>query len=170
MIAADRAHVGEASADVGTTVYGGDQISTEQQGSVQVRAGVARLLLLSASCAMVNDNDGSPSAKLVLATATFPTGNAQAFTLFASTAAIRAQSDAPTVGQVTYLNAKELLVAARHGALTVTVDDETQVLKEGESYRVLLDPAAADAQEPAGAGSGGQGPTRGGGESVSAVI
>jgi len=162
VIAADRAHVGEAVADVGTTVYGGDRISTDLQGSVQVRAGAARLLLLSASAAVVNDGNGSPSAKLVSGTATFSTGNAHAFILFASTAAIRPQSDAPTIGQVTRLNDKELLVAARRGALTVTVDDETQVVKEGESFRVLLDPDAA-AQEPAGAGSGNQGPTRGGG-------
>ena len=162
VIAADRAHVGEAAADVGTTVYGGDRLSTEAQGNVQVRAGAARLLLLSSSAAIVNDTEGAPSAKLLLGTATFSTGNAHAFTLFASKAAIRPQTDAPTIGQVTYLNEKELLVTSRRGALTVTVEDETQVIPEGTSYRVLLDPAA-DAQGPAGAGSGGQGPMKGGG-------
>ncbi|MGB9430910.1 MAG: hypothetical protein WBQ89_01585 [Candidatus Acidiferrum sp.] len=161
VIAADRAHVGDAHADVGTTVYGGDRLSTELQGSVQVRAGAARLLLLSSSAAIVNDSEGAPSARLVLGTATFSTGNAHAFTLFASTAAIRPQSDAPTIGQVTYLTDKELLVTARRGGLTVTVEDETQVVAEGSSYKVLLDPSVA--QEPAGAGSGNQGPSRGGG-------
>jgi len=161
VIAADRAHVGDAHADVGTTVYGGDRLSTELQGSVQVRAGAARLLLLSSSAAIVNDGEGAPSARLVLGTATFSTGNAHAFTLFASTAAIRPQTDAPTIGQVTYLTDKELLVTARRGGLTVTVEDETQVVAEGSSYKVLLDPSVA--QEPAGAGSGNQGPSRGGG-------
>jgi hypothetical protein len=95
----------------------------------------------------------------MLGTATFSTGNARAFTLYASTAAIRAQTDAPTIGQVTFLNEKELLVTARRGGLTVSVADQTEVVKEGESYRVLLDP---DAQDPAGAGAG-QGPRGGGG-------
>jgi hypothetical protein len=162
VIAADHAHVGQASAGVGTTVYGGDTISTEDQGSVQVRAGAARLLLQKSSSVIVNDADGAPSAKLVLGTATFSTGNARAFTLFASTAAIRAQSDAPTIGQVTYLNEKELLVTARRGPLAVSVGDDTQVVKEGESFRVLLDPPADAAQEPAGAGAG-QGNRGGGG-------
>ena len=106
--------------------------STELQGSVQVRAGAARLLLLSSSAAIVNDSEGAPSARLVLGTATFSTGNAHAFTLFASTAAIRPQTDAPTIGQVTFLTDKELLVTARRGGLTVTVEDETQVVAEGE--------------------------------------
>ncbi len=105
VLTADRARVGDASASVGATVYSGDRLSTEQQGSVQVRAGAARLLLLSASSAMVNDNEGTPSARLLTGTATFSTGNAHAFTLYASTAAIRAQSGEPTIGQVTFLNA-----------------------------------------------------------------
>jgi hypothetical protein len=155
VIAAEHAHVGQAVADVGTTVYGGDKLSTEQEGSVQVRAGAARLLLKGASAAIVSNNEGAPSAQLVLGTATFSTGNANAFTLFASKAAIRAQTNAPTIGQVTYLNEKELLVTARHGGLTVTVEDDTQVVAEGQSYKILLDPPA-DAQEPAGAGSGAQ--------------
>jgi len=156
VIAAERAHVGQATADVGTTVYGGDRLSTDQQGSVQVRAGAARFLLQSGSAAVVSNAEGTPSANLVMGTATFSTGNAHAFVLFASTAAIRAQTDAPTIGQVTYLNEKEFVVTARRGGLTVTVGDDTQVVKEGESYRVELDPTAtASAQEPAGAGSGG---------------
>ncbi|MGB2663293.1 MAG: hypothetical protein WAK48_04765 [Candidatus Acidiferrum sp.] len=159
VIAADRARVGEANADVGTTVYGGDVLRTGDQGSVQLRAGAARFLLLSSSAAVLESSEGVPSAKLMLGTATFSTGNAHAFTLYASTAAIRPQTDAPTIGQVTFLNEKELLVTARRGGLTVTVEDQTEVVKEGESYRVLLDP---DAQDPAGAGAG-QGPKGGGG-------
>jgi hypothetical protein len=115
------------------------------------------MLLQSASSATVNDNEGAPSAKLLTGTATFSTGNAHAFTLYASTAAIRAQSDEPTIGQVTFLNAKELLVMSKRGPLTVTVDGETQAIESGKAYHVYLDPDMAAAQGPTGAG-GGQGP------------
>jgi hypothetical protein len=163
VIAAERAYVGGAGANVGTTVYSGDRVSTDAQGSMQVRAGAARLLLLSSSAAFVDDNEGAPSAKLVLGTATFSTGNAHAFTLFASKAVIRPQTDAPTIGTVSYLSEKELLVTARRGGLTVTVEDEVQVIPEGSSYRVLLDPAAEAAQGPAGAGAGGKEKSQGSG-------
>jgi hypothetical protein len=165
VITANKAHVGEGMAAVGTTVFGGDRISTESQGSVQVRAGAARLLLLGSSAAEVNDTEGAPSARLLLGTATFSTGNAHAFTLYASKAAIRAQSDAPTIGQVTYLNDKELLVTSKRGPLTITVDGETQLIAEGNSYHVYLDPDA-NSQNPQGAGSGsglgGRGPLKAG--------
>lgn len=163
VIAADRAYVGSAGANVGTTVYSGDRVSTDTQGTMQVRAGAARLLLLSSSAAFIDDNEGAPSARLVLGTATFSTGNAHAFTLFASKAAIRPQTDSSTIGTVTYLSEKELLVTARRGGLTVTVEDEVQVIPEGTSYRVLLDPAAEAAQGPAGAGAGGKEKSQGSG-------
>ena len=48
VVYADRAHVGAAQTSVGATVFSGDRLSTEQSGSVQVRAGAARLLLSGA--------------------------------------------------------------------------------------------------------------------------
>ncbi len=158
VIAADRANVGTAKAEVGTTVYSGDSLSTDEVGSVQVRAGAARLLLLSSSNAVVNNSEGAPSANLVRGAATFSTGNAKAFTMFASTAAIRPQSDAPTIGNVSYIGPKELLVRASRGALVVAVDADTQVIPEGTSYRVILDAPEEMGQGPAGAGAPGSGP------------
>jgi hypothetical protein len=167
VVTAERAHVDDGIASVGTTVFAGDRLTTEDQGSVQIRAGAARLLLLGASSAMINDSEGTPSAKLLLGTATFSTGNAHAFTLYASKAAIRAQSDAPTIGQVRLLNAKELLVTSKRGPLSVTVDGETQTIEDGKAYHVYLDPDMAAAQGPTGAG-GGQGPGGKGGSPLKA--
>jgi hypothetical protein len=81
--------------------------------------------------------------------------------------AMRAQSDAPTIGQVRLLNAKELLVTSKRGPLSVTVDGETQVIEDGKAYHVYLDPDMAAAQGPAGAG-GGQGPSGKGGSPLKA--
>jgi hypothetical protein len=153
IVTAEHARVGDSSAEVGTTVFSGDRLTTDGEGSVQIRAGAARLLLQSATMATVNDSEGAPSAKLFLGTAIFSTGNSKAFSLFASRAVIRAQSDAPTIGQVTYLNEKELLVVSKRGPLTITVDGETEVIADGTAYRVLLDPPPTMAQAPEGAGT-----------------
>jgi len=161
IVTAEHARVGDSSAEVGTTVFSGDRLSTDREGSVQIRAGAARLLLQSGSAATLNDSEGAPSAKLILGTATFSTGNSRAFTLFASRAAIRAQSDGPTIGQVTYLNEKELLVVSKRGPLTITVDGQTEVITDGGAYRVLLDPPTTMAQGPEGAGAHKEGKRRG---------
>jgi hypothetical protein len=153
IVTAEHARVGDSAAEVGTTVFSGDRLATDREGSVQIRAGAARLLLQSGSSAVLNDSEGAPSAKLFGGTATFSTGNSKAFTLFASRASIRAQSDGPTIGQVTYLNEKELLVVSKRGPLTITVDGETEVITDGAAYRVLLDPPPTMAQGPEGAGT-----------------
>jgi len=167
--AATGAHVGATPASTGSTVFGGDHLSTEKLGSVQIRAGAARFLLSGASSAALSQKDGMPGATLLSGTAVFSTANAKAFLLHASTADIRPESDRPTVAQVTYVNDKELRVRATRGSLAITVADETQIVPEGTAYRVMLDPESYYASEapqgPAGAGAGSGKPPRRAGRS-----
>ena len=167
--AATSAHVGATAASSGSTVFGGDHLSTEKLGSIQIRAGAARFLLAGASSATLNLKDGVPAATLLSGTVVFSTANAKAFLLHASTADIRPQSDVPTVAQVTYVNDKELRVRATRGSLAITVEDETQFVPEGTAYRVILDPSSYYASEspqgPAGAGVGSGKPPRKAGRS-----
>lgn len=155
VISADRAYLGTSVASVGTTIYDGDHLSTDQLGNIQLRAGAARLHLSPSSTAVITGSDGNPGAVLASGTATFSTANSKAFTLRAADAAFRAQSDAPTVAQVTLVNAKEFLVHTARGALSITYAGETQIIPEGNSYRVVLDPEPnpEPAQGPEGAGS-----------------
>lgn len=139
---AQRAHVGTASATAGATVFGGDKISTEQFGNIQIRAGAARLMLWASSSATFGDLNGTPSATLLGGTAIFSTALANAFALRAATAEIRPQNDGPTIAQVSIVNSKQLIVRSTRGALTITVDGETQVIPEATAYRVILDPEA----------------------------
>ncbi len=74
-----------------------------------------------------------------------------------ATAVIRANSDQPTIGQVTVLNPKELLVKSSRGSLRIAVEDDVREIPEGAAYRVVLDPNAAGPQGPRGAGTKGVG-------------
>jgi hypothetical protein len=156
---ASRANVGTAAATVGTTVFVGDRLVTQQAGILQVRAGAARLMLSASSVATVADSNGTPSATLQQGTLVFSTANSKAFVLRAATAEIRPETDAPTVAQVTYVNAKELVVRSTRGSVAITVDGETQYVPEATAYRVILDPdsyletTASAAQGPQGAGA-----------------
>jgi hypothetical protein len=157
VVYADRAHVGAAHASVGATVFSGDRLSTEQAGSVQVRAGAARLLLSSESSATFSQDDASPSATLAFGSATFSTANSNAFALHVASAVIRPKTNQPTIGQVTVLNPKELIVKSTRGSLSISVEDDVREIPEGAAYRIVLDPNAADPQGPRGAGTKGYG-------------
>ncbi len=156
VVYADRAHVGAARASVGSTVFSGDRLSTEQTGTVQVRAGAARLLLSSASSATFSQDDANPAATLTAGSATFSTANSRAFALHVGSAVIRSNTDQPTIGQVTVLNPKELIVRSTRGSLSIAVEDDVREIPEGVGYRIVLDPNAPS-QGPRGAGSKGYG-------------
>src|SRR6266568_1124087 len=143
VVYADRAHVGVGQASVGTTVFSGDRLSTEQSGSVQVRTGAARFVLSGASTATFSLDGPSPAATLASGSATFSTANSNAFALHVASAVIRPNSDHPTIGQVTVLNPKELIVKSTRGSLSVAVEDDVREIPEGAAYRVVLDPKAA---------------------------
>ncbi len=156
IVYADRAHLGAAKASVGTTVFPGDKLSTESSGNVQVRVGAARLLLSSASSATLAQENAAPTATLTAGSAIFSTANSKAFVLHVATAAIRPTTDQPTIGQVTVLNPKELVVKSTRGSLTIAVEDDVREIPEGAAYRIVLDPnAAPEPQGPRGAGTKG---------------
>jgi hypothetical protein len=157
VVFAARAHVGAAQASVGATVFSGDRLSTEQSGSVQVRAGQARLLLSGSSNVTLLQDDATPAATLNSGSATFSTANSKAFALHAASAVIRPNTDKPTIGKVSVLNPKELIVQCTRGSLSIAVEDDVREIAEGAAYRVVLDPNAADPQGPRGAGTKGYG-------------
>ena len=158
VVFADRGRLGDATASVGATVFSGDRLSTDPVGSVQIRVGAARLLLASSSSATLAQEDNNHSATLAAGTATFSTANSKAFTLHFASATIRPNTDQPTIGKVTILGAKELIVESVRGSLQIAVEDDVQEIPEKTAYRVVLDPnTAPDPQGPRGAGTKGIG-------------
>jgi hypothetical protein len=152
IIAADKAHVGNAVVSAGATVFGGDKLLTEDAGTIQLRAGAARLLLTSSSAAILA-KDNTPAATLTRGTAIFSTANSKAFTMHAGSGIIRPQTDQPTIVQVSVVGPRQLVVRSTRGAVSFGVDDDVRVIPEGAAYRIVLDPteaelAAAAAQEP----------------------
>jgi hypothetical protein len=143
VVSAERAHIGSAAASIGSTVFVGDKLDTEAVGSLQIRAGAARLVLTASSRVVWGAEGGSPSATLMGGTAAFSTAGAKAFVLHAGTAAFRPRGDEPTVANVTLLNPKELVVRCSRGAVLIAVEDDVRVIPEGAAYRVVLDPEAA---------------------------
>src|SRR3989440_9754300 len=122
VVYADRAHVGAAQASVGATVFSGDRLSTEQTGSVQVRAGAARVLLSSASSATFAQEDVMPSATLTIGSATFSTANSKAFALHVGSAGIRPNTKQTTIGQGNVLDSEEIVVKSSRRAVSNGVE------------------------------------------------
>lgn len=148
VVFANRARVGNAGTSVGATVFSGDRLSTDNAGTVQLRINAARLLLSSSSIAMLAQDETGTSATLTAGTATFSTANSRAFALHVATAVLRPNTDQPTIGKVTVLGPKELIVKSVRGSLQIAVEEDVREIPEGAAYRVVLDQNAPPPQEP----------------------
>ncbi len=148
---AERAQIGSVPAATGATVFDGDTLSTDSVGILRVRAGAAQFQLFPSSTAAVTQTSTGVRATLCQGTVAFSAANAGAIEIQASEARIRPQGNVQTQGQVTLANPKELLVTAKGGALEITIGDETQIVPEATSYRVLID--SLDPPEPCRAGT-----------------
>src|SRR6202790_709010 len=109
VVAAEGANVGGGSLSAGTTVFGGDKLFTIATGSVQLRAGAARLLLTGDTAAVLGKDEVSPAASLTRGTAVFSTATSKAFVMHVGSMAIRPETDQPTVAQVTVIGTKQLM-------------------------------------------------------------
>lgn len=145
---ADRASLSGHLVSEGTSVYDGDQLSTETRGAMQFRSGGVTLALGEESSVIVR---GEPSntgtgftAELVSGAMTLSVAAEAAAEIQALGARIWPGANARVIMQVRILGPKELIVYARRGAVQVSYREQSEMIMEGKSYYVLLDPPDGD--------------------------
>jgi hypothetical protein len=144
---ADGAYLGGRHVSTGTTVYDGDRLATEPDGLLRLRSGAAMFYLPGDSQVTLRNEPSEEKGTLMDLTAgtlVFSTAQAAATEIRASKASIRPAADMPTVGQITAVAPKLLYVYARRNSLRFSYHDESEIIAEGESYRVVLDPTEDD--------------------------
>lgn len=142
---AQRANVGDSTAATGSTIFDGDLLQTEQDGSLRVRIGSSQAYLFNKGAAVFHQLAGGFSLDLSRGGVILSSGTGQTFHLVADGATVQPSTTQPTVAQVDWVSAKELVVTSRKGALQVSMGDQTQTVADGSSYRMVIDPAAAAA-------------------------
>ena len=142
----DGAHLGDNEASEGTTLYDGDQLSTEDHGELRVHTQTARLQLAGESRVTLHlaGETKNTEADLLSGTLVFSVAQASGLEVHADEARIRPAADAPTIAHVRIVGPKELRIFARRGALTFSYRGESREIPESAAYRVLLDPAEND--------------------------
>ena len=140
---ASGAHFKAAKISAGATIYDGDGLSTEAEGTLQFRGSAAVFYLPGSSGVTLHGLPMGTQAQLQTGTVVFSTAKAVAMEVLADGAFIRPLADGPTVAQVTIVGPKELQIRARRGALQFAYAGETEKIAEGGSYRIVLDPPEA---------------------------
>ena len=128
----------------GTTVYDGDRLSTDADGTLRVLVGEAMVDLRQQSSARVRDASRSAgrdfAVELESGVATLSVTAADGGEIVACGAHVRPVAQQRGVVRVQVVGPRELLVYAHHGAAEVAYRSEKETIPEGKTYRVLLNP------------------------------
>jgi len=140
IVQADNAQVG-ADLRAGATIYDGDRLATTD-GTLRARLGGPQLVLHNNTNALVHGLPNGFSADLATGTVVVSSSQGQTFELLADGATIRPAGTKGAVGQITRVNATELLLSSSRGGLEVTYAGEVKTIEAGASYRMELEPEA----------------------------
>jgi hypothetical protein len=136
-------HLNNTVTSVGTTIYSGDRLATEVNGTLGLRSSSAQLQLPENSAILVTQEDATLTAVLQRGSVGFRVENGGALRLIAADVRVRPQSSALTAGQMTLENCA-VVVTSRVQSLEVTAGKETKIVEEGQSYRVLIEGSCAN--------------------------
>jgi hypothetical protein len=145
------AHLNEAAAFPGLSVFEGEDVSTEAEGRLGVRVGRTMVLLEGSSSATLHGIDGGAHVDLTAGTVSFSSPADGIVEIHAEEAFLRPEKNQLTQGEVTILAPTVLQIRARRGDLAFRYREEFQVLPEGTTYRIYLDSPA----EPKGTADSG---------------
>lgn len=152
---ADRAHQGVDLTSGGATIYDGDRLETQDDGTLRARLGKSQLYMQQSTLAEVHGLSNGYSANLLHGTVIASSPEGQTFQLLANGATVRPASAHATVARVTWVNANELLLTSNLGAIQVTYEGDVKTIEPGNSVRMEIKTEDAAGPGPQGAPSHG---------------
>src|SRR5208283_3276376 len=145
------AHLNEAAAAPGLSVFDGEDVSTDSDGRLSVRVGSATVSLAGSSGATLHEIELGAHVDLNAGTVAFLSPENGIVEIHAEEAFLRPEKNQLTQAEVTILRPKVLQIRARRGDLAFRYREEFQVLPEGQTYLIYLD-SPAEPQNTAVAG------------------
>jgi hypothetical protein len=141
---AERARLGEVEASVGSTIYDGDNLSTGIDGMLRITSRSVTLQLAAESTLTVRQGsrlDSDILAELASGILIFAAAPNASVAVAADDASIRPAGNAYIVTYVRIVNKRELRISTQRGAVEFSYRGESEVIPEGKTFRVLLDPS-----------------------------
>jgi hypothetical protein len=159
VLQAERAHVGVDITSGGATIYDGDRLETQEDGTLRARLGNSQMYLRQSTLAEVHGLSNGYSASLLRGTVIASASEGQTFQVLADGATIRPVGTRATVAQITWVSGNELLLTSNVGVIQVSLDgSDVKTIEAGNSLRMEIQPEAASP----GQGNNGSGTQHGG--------
>jgi hypothetical protein len=167
VVASHSATLGNGIASDGATLYNGDRLVTAPNGGLSLRSGDDMLYMSgSTQVTLHRTQSHNPAITKSLIRADISSGSIsfsfspdQYFLVSVHGALIGPAAPMPTIGEITMLDRRSFEIRARRGPLKIVYRDDSELIPEGKTYRVVLDdrsdtitPASVKTKSPHPAG------------------
>jgi len=137
IVRSSQASIGNAAASDGASIYSGDYLSTEDNGSLLVRVGALSVELESSSALHIYRAPYGAVLELNHGSVIYTTpGGRENLVIVASDVRITPDASLADLGRVTIENPCEILVYSQRGQADAKAGRETHLVEEGKAYRV----------------------------------
>jgi hypothetical protein len=137
---ASAAHIGNAAAADGATVYSGDYLSTEDNGALQVRVGSLSLELQGNSAAHIYRAPYGAVVELNRGKAVYATpGGHENLVIVASDVRVTPVLSLADFGRVSIDDPCKVTVSSERGQVDVHVGSESKLVEQGKAFRVAAE-------------------------------
>lgn len=134
---------------VGTTVYPGDTVQTDEGGTLRLKFGSTQLYLLSSSAAAFSQRENVIRATVGRGTVGFSADSASDVELAVPQGILRTANGQAAYGQVSIIGPLDVVITAYRGTLVLDNEGELHTIPAGKSYRVTMDLEPAAQPSPA---------------------
>jgi hypothetical protein len=147
VVQAREAMLDNSTLAVGTTVFPGDTVQTDEGGTLRLKFGTNQLYLLSSSAATFSQNENTIRATVGRGIVGFSSNASSELELAIPQGILRAARGQAASGQVTITTPQEVVISSYQGALVLDNEGEFHTIPAGKTYRVTMDlqPAAEPA-------------------------
>src|ERR1700760_2221564 len=147
VVASHSATLGNGVASDGATLYNGDRLVTSPNGGLSLRSGAAMLYMGGSTQIILHRTTSrNPVITKSLIRADVSSGSIsfslapdQYFLVSAHGALIGPAAPMPTLGEIIIIDRHAFEIRARRGPLKIVYRDDSEIIPEGRSYRVVLD-------------------------------
>jgi len=139
IVQTDHGRLDNSAAVLGANVYSCDKLETDEGGVLRVKVASSQLFLSALSESALEDDGSAIQALAIRGTIGFTSSGSDGFSVRTPAGVVRASGGQGVSGQITYVDAHQILISALHGDLTLDAGGEFRTIPEGKSANVTFE-------------------------------
>jgi hypothetical protein len=138
VVQATSALVDQTALVVGTTLYNGDTVTTNPDGSMRAAVRSSQIALPASSSATLEECTDELHVLVNTGTVNFVASSSDRVELIIAQGIVRPLDGQSATGQISIISPREAIVSASQGSLTIDDDGNRRTIASGQTYKITM--------------------------------